>query len=455
MQPSLHSQSGISTGTLGAVIVGAGPAGLGPLIAARGQGTLAALVDDGLAILHHSSQIGPGELGRYAIRSDSFADSFLAPAALAGQPSLAPLLQHGAGQQLEQQRGGPVPLSTVAEFMADIGQHLRTWLDQHDYDPFICGATALHAHRQSDGTWLTSYRNAEGGTSAVRSRHVVLATGAAQSRAALEHATVAGQPLLPRFGDKTVLSGDLLAHGGKALLAQRLHGKREPRVVVVGGSHSAMSSALVCLQHWDAEQRQQGRVTILHRRPFRITYASPEVARAEGYHDFTPDDICPRSGRVFPLAGMRSDSRHLLRRYLSLGDAMPEPRLQMLSLDQNQQQAAALLEEADLIVAALGYRPRALPLYERDGHRIALQSERAGAALVDDRSRVLDAGGQPVRGVYALGLSAGYPMAGVHGEPSFRGEANGLSLWHGAIGADIVNQILAHQLHREDERIKV
>ena len=332
MRQNFQNANDIHAGTLGAVIVGAGPAGMGPLIAARGQGTLEALMDAGLAILDRSSQIGPGELGRYAIRSDSFADSFLAPAALEGRPALAPLLKQGAGQQLERHRGGPVPLSTVANFMTAVGAHFRTWLDQHAYDPFICGATAIHAHRQPDGAWLTTYRGTDNHTAGIRSRHLILATGATQSRHALEQVVVADQPLLTRFGDKTVLSSELLAHGGKALLAQHLHGKREPHVVVIGGSHSAMSSALVCLQHWDAEQARQGRVTILHRRPFRITYATPEAAWAEGYHDFTPDDICPRSGRVYPLAGMRSDSRNLLRRYLGLGDTKPEPRLQMLPL---------------------------------------------------------------------------------------------------------------------------
>ena len=103
-----------------------------------------------------------------------------------------------------------------------------------------------------------------------------------------------------------------------------------------------------------------------------------------------------------------------------------------------------VLADADLIVAAFGYRPRALPLFGAAGTRIALHAESADdAPLVDDRSRVLAADGTPVQGVFGIGLAAGFPLSGTHGERSFRGQANGLALWHGEIGAAIVSALLA------------
>jgi hypothetical protein len=437
------------TGTL---IVGAGPAGMGVLLAARGAGQLQALLDAGLKVMDDSPRLGAGELGRYAIRSDSFADSFLASAAIDAQPPLAGLQRDGAGAQLASQRGGPVPLKTAAEYMVEVSEHLRRWLAQHHYDPFLRGARAVKARRQSNGDWLTEYRDAAGDTHAIQSRNLVLATGAAQSLPQLEQASVAGVPLWPEFSNKVVLSGELLDQDGGTLLARRLAGIAAPKVVVIGGSHSAVSSALVCLQHWDAHKRQDGQVSVLHRRPIRITYQSPAVAIEEGYRDFGEEDICPRSGRVFPLAGMRSDSRQLLRRCWNLGDAEPEPRLRLLQLTAaHQTEAQALLRQADLIVAALGYRPRALPLFEVDGAPIPLLAHGRGQPMVDAGSRVLDSAGRPIESLYALGLSAGFPMAGVHGEPSFQGESNGLSLWHGEIGASIVAQILAPLTQPDEE----
>ncbi|NRR31511.1 6-phosphogluconolactonase [Oxalobacteraceae bacterium] len=430
-------------GVLATLIVGAGPGGIGPLIAARGNGRLDELMAGGLGIIDQGERAGVGELGHYAIRSDSFADSFLAPLGVAAQPSFAGLLQHGPGAQLERQRGGPAALATVADFMGELSASLRQWLSTHSYDPFIGATRALRAHRQHDGSWLTDCRHTDGSSLSFRSKTLVLATGAAQSRAALAQLPVAGQPLLPRFAGKTMLSGELLGQGGAALLAARLRGIQRPRIVIVGGSHSAMSSALFCLQHNDGAGQGAAAVTILHRKPFRITYRTPDEALAEGYTDFGAQDICPRTGRVFPLAGMRSDSRELLRRCWGLGGSVREARLRLHQLAvERDDEASTLLEQADLIVAALGYRPRALPLFDAAGQAIALQAHSGDAALVDDRSRVLDGGRSPVPGVFALGLSAGFPLAGVYGEPSFSGQANGLSLWHGDVGAGIVDQVL-------------
>ncbi|BBL74426.1 hypothetical protein MishRS11D_15240 [Methylomagnum ishizawai] len=102
-----------------------------------------------------------------------------------------------------------------------------------------------------------------------------------------------------------------------------------------------------------------------------------------------------------------------------------------------------MLEQADIIIAALGYRPRALPLFNAQGNPIALKSQLTyKAPLVDHDSRVLDSHNKPIRNVYCMGLSAGYPLAGRYGEPSFNGEANGIALWQSDIGGGILQQIL-------------
>ncbi|MBD0273263.1 MAG: aminotransferase DegT, partial [Acetobacteraceae bacterium] len=147
-------------------------------------------------------------------------------------------------------------------------------------------------------------------------------------------------------------------------------------------------------------------------------------------------------------------ARDLLRRAWRLGGCGPEPRLRLHRLGRDPDaEAERILEEADLVVAAFGYRPRALPLFDVEGERIALRAETAAAApLVDGRSRVLAADGGPVGGVFGIGLAAGYPLRGTHGEESFEGQANGLSLWHGEVGAAIVRDLLAAQPQGVAER---
>jgi hypothetical protein len=106
------------------------------------------------------------------------------------------------------------------------------------------------------------------------------------------------------------------------------------------------------------------------------------------------------------------------------------------------EEANDILRRADLIVAALGYRPRALPLFDHSGEPLYLLSDTKVGTLVDKRSRVLDSTGRPIPGVFAMGLAAGYPLAVTHGEPSFTDQANGLALWQSDIGEDLVSQLL-------------
>jgi hypothetical protein len=183
----------------------------------------------------------------------------------------------------------------------------------------------------------------------------------------------------------------------------------------------------------------------------RPMYQTPALARADGFDAYDNDDICAKTGRVFALAGFRSDSRELLIRVLGLGSAPREQRIELADLKRGRAaDVTATLEQADIIVAATGYRPRDLPLFDRKGQRIELRGESRGLAMVDDGSRVIDVSGRAVPGVFRLGLSAGFPLAKAHGEASFDGVANGLSLWNADIGDAIVRAVLDDASDRID-----
>lgn len=326
-------------------------------------------------------------------------------------------------------------------------------------DPFLTGLDAVSASRTAKGGWRVCCRasasGADGEDIRLDAESLVLATGAQEPEDRLLREVVAAGPLLPRFAGKVVQSSALLSHAGAAAAVGRLAARAAPKVAIVGGSHSAVACARLLLDASPGLHFGEGGVTVLHRRPLRLTYASEAAALAEGYTAFGPDDVCARTGRVFPLAGFRSDARDLLRRAWGLGGCGPEPRLRLHRLGlESDAEAERILAEADLIVAALGYQPRALPLFDADGRRIALHAETAaGAALVDARSRVLAADGSPVEGVFGIGLAAGFPLRGTHGETSFEGQANGLSLWHGEIGAAIVRDLLAARPETAERRM--
>ena len=133
-----------------------------------------------------------------------------------------------------------------------------------------------------------------------------------------------------------------------------------------------------------------------------------------------------------------------------IGGRPAEPRLQLHRLGENDAQSLALLDDADLVIAALGYRPRALPVLDAAGRAVRLHSETSSQApLVDGECRVLDAHGEPLPDLFAIGLAAGFvPRGKLGGERSFRGQANGLWLWQSDVGGMIVDAILAPHRHQ-------
>ena len=350
---------------------------------------------------------------------------------------------HPATLALCAYRGHAAPLPIVADFITALARAVQKIAAQAN-QPIQTGVEAHDAMRNRAGGWtIRARRNADGAEIELATRHLVVATGAEQSTSQLRTLSVSGQPLWPRYQDKLMLSRAVLNADGLATASQILARSEHPHVAIIGGSHSAMSAARVLLDLPGIEWRRES-IAILHRTPLRPMYPSPDLARAEGYHAFGPNDICPKTGRVFPLAGFRSDARELLLRVLGLGKRPREQRIALIDvMRRNGGDIAAILERADIVIAATGYRPRALPLHDRDGRRIKLLAECFGsAAMVDHQSRLLDASAVPIPGVFGIGLSAGFPLEGTHGEPSFRGQANGLALWHSEIGAAIVSSVL-------------
>ena len=434
--------------TVSSVIVGGGPAGVAPLIAASHRGSLAHILAGGLAIVERGHAIGIGSIGRYAINSDSTADTFMTAVRNNPHPFLSRLQGHPAVEAVASYGRGPVPLRLVGEFMAVVGAALHDSVAATPGTAVLLGHEAVHTTQAHDGLWRTKLRRvSDGVTRTILSRLVIVATGGHQPRPLLRRQRVAGEPLLPRFAGKLLRSGEVLTAAGLDAIGHRLAASRHKRVAIIGGASSAVACAHALLHSRYGSQFGTGAVTVLHRRPLRVFYPSADAARSEGYDEFGPDDICPVSGFVFRFAGFRLESRELVMAVRGIGGRPAEKRLRLHQLEMGPDPAAlAILEEADVIVSALGYRPRALPVLAASGRPIRLfASGPGGRPLVDGRCRILDAAGKPIPGLLGIGLAAGFKSAeAVGGEPSFTGQTNGLWQWQNDIGAIIAQSMQAH-----------
>lgn len=427
----------------GTVIVGGGPAGLAPLVSASRDGRLDALLARDVAVIERGPTLGAGRLGGYAINSDSTAETFLTAVKDHVDPRLRTLAGEPLGKRLAAMGRGAVPLDLAGLFMGAVGAVLSRAVTEAG-GTLWTGHEALDAQQLDEGGWQVRLRPVAGGTPfTVTADHLLLATGGEQTRERLRHEAVAGRPLLPTYEATAILSDDLLQPAGLAAVRARLQGRR-PRVAIVGGSTSALATAGALLRHHGDLLAAPGSVTVYHRRPLRVFYPSVEAARQDGYADHAPDDVCPVSGFVFRLAGFRLDSRELLMRVLGIGGRPPEPRLALRDLAVTDPvETHRGLAAADVIVAALGYRPRALPVFGADGCEIALRGRAGREPMVDDACRIRDAEGRPLVNLFGIGLAAGFvPRGPLGGEPSFRGQANGLWLWQTAVGALLVDRML-------------
>ncbi|RIA37695.1 dTDP-4-amino-4,6-dideoxygalactose transaminase [Hephaestia caeni] len=425
------------------LVIGGGPAGTALLDAATKRGLLPDLAASGLVMVERDTMLGGGRLGRYGINSDSTAETFLSAIKDNVHPELADLIDHPAARDVARYSGAlGVPLTVAGPLIRAMGERLGSLVERHG-GTLLTGHEAIEARQTGDGLWNVRLRRlADGAEIEQRARHIAIATGGHQPLDRLAQQQVAGAPLVASAGDRLIQSDEVLGVDGYARIADLLGGKRDPRVVVIGGSTSAIATIALLLKSSPAIPWGPQAITLLHRRALRPFYPTPEAAHEEGFTDFGPDDICPVSGFVYRLAGFRLEARELVLRMMRVDGRTPEPRVRFHRIAGDDAEARGHLAEADLVIAAMGYRPRVLPLSDANGDPIDLAAHH-DAAMVDKHCRIVGADGQPIANAFGIGLAAGFvPWGPMGGEKSFVGQANGLWQWQNDVGLMIVDQVL-------------
>ena len=446
------------------LIVGAGGGGTGPLVYAAQQGQLDSLLDQGLAIVDRQSQMGRGTIGRYVIQSDTAGGTLLE--CLEPEPArkvFAGVIQSPIKQQVEQFRNTTLPLALVGEYMTVLGEALQKAVAEHPASAFFPHTEATEVHLLPGGGARVHVVVRESSASDspiidegdIVAERLVLSVGGKQ-----DHARDLAAPIVPgltcgQFADKVMFTDEAQQPDGVAEMVRRLREGRAKtghnKVVIIGASHSALSTAWTLLNKIDPADIDfgPGDITLLHRDKLKLFYMSKEAAWADGYTDFDENDLCPVTQRVYRLGGLRLESRKLLMQVWGMLPGPAETRLRVVRLDSTGQHntldIAQLLAEAALVIPAFGYRPAVMPIYDAAGARIPLRCEQNGpdSRMVDTDCRVLDAAGAPLPDVYAIGFVTGFKLTGaLGGEPSYRGQNNGLWLYQNGVGEIIVKHLL-------------
>ncbi len=413
------------------VIIGAGPAGTGPLLWAAQHGRLGEWLDSGVAVVERDHP--GGSLGDYALNADSRGTSFLE--CLNGSDPellLAEVSADAVTEELTQWREGRPTLALVDRFERRLSAALQSEFARHQASEFLNGTTALAIQLESDGTVAVITADEGGRCATLRAASAVLAIGGRQITT-WEYFDLAPQVNLAAWQSKIMASHRILSRGGIEEVRRRLEGiDRAPRVVILGGAHSAFSAAWMLLERIPGVHFGSQGVQILYRSAPRITYPSRAEAQADAY-SFSEADVCQATGRVHRLGGVQGDGREVWRRMHGKDGGRPDRRAVAGPLsDLSRAEIHRLLDDADLIVPALGYRMATLPVFSASGRLVPLAS--TGPAVGPDSSLLCE-DGSAVPGLFGLGLGSGFvPWGDLAGEESFAGQQNSLWLYQHGLG---------------------
>jgi hypothetical protein len=414
------------------VILGGGPAGTGALVWAARHGRLGAWLDGGVALMERADELG-GALGHYALNADSRGTSFLE--CLDGpdcSPLLAEVRADPVARELERFRAAHPTLELVDRFERRLGAAIKAEFDRHPNSRAFTGTRARAIRLRDDGSVAVFAADAVGRSVVVRAASAVVALGG-RPNASWSEIEVAPGVHLGHWRDKIVSSHRLLGHGGSQEVARRLARARgNPRVVILGGAHSAFSAAWTLLERIPGLSFGPHGVQILHRSEPRPTYASRAAAHVD-FYEFSESDVCAATGRVHRLGGLQGDGREVWRRMHRKPGADPDDRAVAMPIGSlSRADLLGLLTDCDLIIPALGYRLATLPIYDARGARVPLA--RTGPSVTAD-ARLLAQDGTPIPGVFGVGLGSGFlPWGAMAGEESFSGQQNSLWLYQNGLG---------------------
>jgi hypothetical protein len=419
---------------LSTIIVGGGPGGLGPLVWAAQHGCLESWLDEGVAVVERSGRLG-GSLGRYGINSDSLGGSYLECLAPDVIPdSLRRMRDEPLTTEMARYRDSYPPLPLVDRYMSRIGRAIVETFAQHPTSSLLLHTEARSVHLRRDGLVAVALAGGDVRTHTLVARSAVVAVGGRQ--------TWRNQSVLPgmKIADckaRLLPSNDLLSHAGLAEANEILRTAADRRIVILGGSHSAYAVAWALCELPGAARLGDGQIAIVQRRPPRIFYPDQAAAKADGY-SVDLGDLCPRTGRVNRMGGLRGHGRDIWRRIMNCPGVTREKRVVVLDMaDLTDAELRGLFDEAALVAPCLGYRSATLPVIDDLGRRVALRADVDGDAVGDD-CRLVMTDGSSLPNVYGIGLGTGFrPTRAMGCEPNFSGQANSLWLYQNDIGGTI------------------
>lgn len=418
------------------VIIGGGPAGTGLLLKALKDGSGNTFLSGHIALVERSSRLIKGNITGYQVNSDTFSDVFLE--CLEGCTGNFINLNelHSETDEIKTYQGRSIPLQKLDPYFNRLGELLKESLTAAKKCEFFMNTVVSKITRKQNGTYEVFMT---GETASLIARQIIIATGGTPKTINSKESVFVNGISPGQYKQKIIHSDTLLRSGLPKSMETALIQK--PKVVILGGSHSAFSTAHFLLQQAGLYSFDSSDIKIWCKTLPKIYFNNREDAELCGYSDFTDEDICPVTKKLYRLAGLRMDGRALYMQMLGLGHTKKETRVQLNLFANKENELKEDLDNATLIISALGYRLNIVPIFDEEGKEIRLKGEETGH-WVNDNCELLDENGSLVPNIFASGLATGFiPNGDLGGEPSFQGQTNGIWYYQNAIAGRIMRNL--------------
>lgn len=415
------------------LIVGGGPAGTGLLLKAIKDGAGNKFLDRRIALIEKSPYLIKGNITQYKVNSDTFSDVFLECLEGAASEFIGVNELKNEIDLIKKYKGRSIPLHKLDGYYNKLGHLLQTGLESGKKCEFIMNSCVNKIIQQEDGRYEVFITGKAG---SVVTKQIVIATGGIPK--SIENVMFAKTASFRDFQNKCIHSDTILKSGLPENIKAEL--SKKSKVVILGGSHSAFSAAHFLL-HSNNIAFGDGDIKIWCNTSPKIYFNSKEDAIAHDYSDFKADDLCPITKKLYRLAGLRMDGRDLYMQMLGLGQSKNEKRVKLNIFINQDSELEKDLRNATLVIAAFGYKLNIFPFFNKDGKEIKFKGEHTGH-WVNDHCQLLDENGIVVPNVFASGLATGFiPREDLGGEPSFKGQTNGIWYYQNAIADRIMNNL--------------
>ena len=428
-------------------ICGLGPAGLGTVIQSVKSGYLDNSLKLGIMIIDSANELGGGSLTRYHINSNTLAKVLLETFDTPNSKSLFfDQMKSKSINRILNNQNKYIPCSEMGFFLNELGDITSSIFSRYKNSNVEKESQVISIKLRSDGKQEVIYKKNNEKKSII-SENIILTLGAEQSFDIIKKIHITKNDQLKKYESKIVLSSNIIEkdNNTRQKILNKLNPKN-PKIVVLGGSHSAWSVTWFLMNKlnlWlgqNIELLPQS-ITIVHRSKIKLFYNSAKDAYEDNYI-FEKTDICPLSGRVNRFRGLRGDAFDLAKKHLK---SSHDNIIRLISTDAcDNNQINDLLSSADIIIPAFGYRAKTVPIYDESGKIIPLKFDENGL-VIDERTRIIKQDGQPLNNILAYGLGAGMKSSSkVGGESALSGRIDGIWLFQNDVGKVALNTIIAN-----------